>query len=239
MIDDLKISSKVNHSFNETGSDSPNACLNKTYFKNYPYQITYQYNSRGFRDDEWPNDLKNAIWCIGDSYTAGIGSPIENTWHRILRNKTQYNTISISMDGASNDWISRRAVQVLNFIQPKFLVILWSFINRRESIDISLPDEDRRIWAIERATDDDDLQNFVNNRNKVLSCLGNTSFADAAIPKFSVRRVVKTKPKFNTADMHWMGEVKQLDVARDSIHFDKISAEIFANTISSKLGFVV
>ena len=48
------------------------------------------------------------------------------------------------MDGASNNWIARKAVRVLNEIAPKYIVIHWSFITRYENEDESLCDELRR-----------------------------------------------------------------------------------------------
>jgi len=62
-----------------TGMDTLELCLNKEYFKSYTKQISYRYNSKGFRDDEWPEDLSDVIWCVGDSFTVGIGQPFEET----------------------------------------------------------------------------------------------------------------------------------------------------------------
>jgi hypothetical protein len=37
------------------------------------------------------------------------------------------------MDGASNNWIARKAQQIIDTIGPKFLVAHWSYISRREA----------------------------------------------------------------------------------------------------------
>ena len=136
ILPDFVLSSRVNQIWSESGMDSLEECVNKQYFKSYPHQVEYRYNSRGFRDVEWPediNELKNAIWCIGDSFTVGVGSPVEHTWSYQVSQKLNTRTINISMDGASNQWISRKSQQIIDVVGPKFLVVHWSYISRREA----------------------------------------------------------------------------------------------------------
>ena len=116
-----------------TGMDSKEFCLNPKLFAQYPHQVTYKYNSRGFRDEEWPNDLANAIWCIGDSFTTGVGSPQHHTWPNVLQHKTHTRCINVSLDGASNQWIARKIVSLSQLLDPKCIVVHWSYIHRRES----------------------------------------------------------------------------------------------------------
>jgi hypothetical protein len=112
--------------------DMPEHCWQPQHFNTYPHTVIYQFNSRGFRDDEWPQDLDQAIWCLGDSFTVGFGSPREHTWPWLLGEHTLLRTINISMDGASNDWIARRGCQILSAVKPELLVIQWSYTHRRE-----------------------------------------------------------------------------------------------------------
>ncbi len=74
-------------------------------FLDYPYPISYSYNSHGFRDDEWPDDLSNVIWCIGDSFTTGVGVPFDHRWPNILQSKINKRCINLGIDGASNELI--------------------------------------------------------------------------------------------------------------------------------------
>jgi hypothetical protein len=134
ILPDFTIPSRIDQNCEYTGMDSPDLCLDSKHFKSYPYSVSYQYNSRGYRDHEWPDDLQRAVWCIGDSFTVGIGSPVEHTWSRILESKTGLRTINISMDGASNNWIARHAVKILNIVKPKVMVMHWSYLHRREGI---------------------------------------------------------------------------------------------------------
>jgi hypothetical protein len=142
--------------------DSFEYCQDKNHFKNYPHKILYQYNSRGFRDQEWPNtveELQQAIWCFGDSFTVGLGSPLEHTWPYLLQQKTQRRVINISMDGASNNWIARRAALVQKEINPANTVIMWSYLHRRENQNHKIDDEQRRLQYT-KSTDAEDVINF-------------------------------------------------------------------------------
>lgn len=136
ILPDFVLPSRVNQCWEYSGADSPEYCFNKNHFDQFPHTVTYQYNSRGFRDQEWPlsiEELKTAIWCVGDSFTVGIGSPLEHIWPWVLQKQTETRTINISMDGASNNWIARKTVEILQKINPQHLVIHWSYTHRREA----------------------------------------------------------------------------------------------------------
>jgi hypothetical protein len=148
ILPNFKISSRANQLWQFSGLDSLEKCLDKKHFKAYPYPIEYRYNSRGFRDAEWPGDidqLKHAIWCVGDSFTVGVGSPLTHTWVNILQHRLNKRCINVSMDGASNYWIARKISSVLDKIKPKIIIIHWSFFTRYELIDQDLDDEKRRL----------------------------------------------------------------------------------------------
>lgn len=147
-LPDFILPTRKNQSWDKSGSDHPDYCLDHLHFKNYPHAVTYNYNSRGFRDQEWPEsgpELENSVWCIGDSFTVGIGSPLSHTWVNILQSRLGQRCINVSLDGASNAWIARKALQVLDVVQPRLMIIHWSYIQRSESADTALSDEQRRI----------------------------------------------------------------------------------------------
>lgn len=135
ILPDFILPSRVNQHWQYSGMDSLEKCLDKNWFRQYPHRVEYHYNSRGFRDAEWPDsieELKNSIWCVGDSFTVGLGSPLENTWVYQLQKVSKRRTINISLDGASNNWISRKIVDILQKISPRHIVVQWSYITRRE-----------------------------------------------------------------------------------------------------------
>jgi hypothetical protein len=179
ILPNLLLHSRINQNWQFSGMDHINQCFDKNHFLSYPYSITYKYNSRGFRDHEWPDtmqDLRNAIWCIGDSFTVGLGSPLEHTWAVRLSKITDRRIINVSMDGASNEWIARIAENIVQVVDPAQLVIMWSYTHRRESIKTSLSDEFRRIYS-SNCTDHEDWENFVDCKKRVDLIANSVQFA--------------------------------------------------------------
>jgi len=177
--------SRINQFWTTSGMDSLDSCLNKQHFLDYPHPVQYHYNSRGFRDSEWPNtieELQNAIWCVGDSFTVGVGSPYEFTWPQVLANATGRRCINVSMDGASNAWISRRARQIIHEVNPSHMVVLWSYIHRRELADFNRPDEARMLYFDKHHSELDDLKDFINCYNNLKNCTASTNIFNGIIP---------------------------------------------------------
>jgi hypothetical protein len=148
ILPDFILTTRQNKIWTESGMDSLEWCGDKDYFKSYPYTVEYNYNSRGYRDAEWPEtieELKECIWCFGDSFTVGLGSPLAHTWVNILQQRTGIRCINVSMDGASNEWIVRKINRIIEEINPQKLVVQWSYLHRGEKTDFSLDDERRRI----------------------------------------------------------------------------------------------
>lgn len=168
ILPDFVLPSRVNQCWEYSGMDSIDECKDKKHFEQYPHTISYQYNSRGFRDQEWPNsveELKDAIWCVGDSFTVGVASPLEHTWPWLLQNQTGRRVINVSMDGASNNWIARRTALIQKEIAPKNIVVMWSYISRREHENTKLDDEQRRLHLINSSDFEDilDLKQCINS----------------------------------------------------------------------------
>jgi len=179
ILPNLVLPSRINQHWEFSGMDSLKECRDKHHFLSYPHSITYSYNSRGFRDQEWPKniqELRDAIWCIGDSFTVGIGSPIEHTWPFRLSKITNRRVINVSMDGASNDWIVRTVENIVQSVNPSQLVIMWSYTHRRENSDPLLNDEDRRMHFA-NCTDLDDWVNFLDCKKRVDSIARSVQFA--------------------------------------------------------------
>jgi hypothetical protein len=131
ILPNLVVPNLINQKFDFYSPDTLLHCTDQKYFKKYPYDVTYQFNSRGFRDDEWPDDLENALWCIGDSATVGIGAPVGHSWPSRLNVMTNLPTINLGIRGLDNRTISYIAQEVITNINPKNIIILWSFFERR------------------------------------------------------------------------------------------------------------
>lgn len=228
MLESLMLPQWANLNCNESGIDCLNACKNKNWFLNYPFDISYSYNTRGFRDEEWPTEnLENNIWCIGDSFTVGLGSPINHTWVKVLENKSQIRTINISMDGASNHWITNKALKIFKEVSPKNVVIMFSYLHRRQ-LPNNLPDIQRRLRFIKYETFEDDLINFKWCIESIEKHKSNTNVIYLAVPYYVAN---ENKKDVNVTLPNFLGEVEILDYARDYHHFDLKTSESIVERI--------
>jgi len=225
------------------GIDSLEHCRDVIHYKMYEKSILYVYNSFGYRDEEWPLDLTDVIWCVGDSFTVGLGQPYNETWVNLVGEQTGKRTVNVSMNGASNDWIARRVHAIINNFSPKIILIQWSYCHRRESTDTSLIDEDRKIHFIkpkggrEQFADMQELdkQNCINN---ILNIDNHpfTQIVHSFIPKFARTDDAEfIYNKLTTHDITFFPEQPQVDFARDRHHYDIQTANNYANLYLSKL----
>lgn len=183
--------------------DHPDQCFDRKHWHSYQYQISYDYNSRGFRDSEWPSDLdqlQNSIWCIGDSFTVGLGSPIQHTWPARLSALTGRKTINVSMDGASNSWIARQAACIIENIRPESVIVMWSFSHRREINDPNLTDEQRRSICLD-CSQHDNWQHFLSCVKLIKNLMPQA--IQLAIPHFHPEIFDMSKNWNNIKDQSW------------------------------------
>ena len=129
-MDLLQVKDRINLELTYSGLDDPSFCLNKKHFNDYKKSVQYTYNSKGFRDEEWPQDIENKIWCVGDSFTVGLGQPYKEIWPKILEKQAGERCINISEDGCSNDLMALRIEQIKTF-NPKCIIVMWSYFWRR------------------------------------------------------------------------------------------------------------
>lgn len=162
ILPNVVLNQTVHLECDDFGIDSLSNTQDKFFFENYPHKVSYKFNSRGFRDEEWPTtieELENSIWCFGDSFTVGLGCSYEHTWPMVLQKSTGKRVINVSLNGASNNWIARKVSEIYKEITPRNIVVMWSFFHRRELNDASKADEERRIHQRD-TSDEQDLDNF-------------------------------------------------------------------------------
>jgi hypothetical protein len=239
ILPNLKLISFANYYANSTGIDSLESAekrWTKKHFLNYPYQIEYKYNSRGFRGPEWPSNVNDVCWCVGDSFTSGVGQPYEHIWPYVFSIKSNIPTINVSMDGASNMWISRKTIELLE-IEPKYIIIQWSYVHRRER-DIIIGGnnlDERRIVRNGNVTTEEDIQNTIDCINLVESKKRNTTIIHTFIPKNvpnDYQVLFKDLIEKTNINVVWFD---QLDYARDFHHYDiKTSNSLAEKIIASK-----
>lgn len=228
MLDELRLDFWKNCELKETGIDSYQFCQDKFHFLKFPFDVSYNYNSRGFRDEEWPtSNLNQCIWCVGDSFTVGLGSPVDHTWVKVLQKQTNNRTINISMDGASNHWIARNAMKIIKQVQPQNMVVMFSYFHRRE-LPLNVPEHQKRLRYIKYETIEDDIFNFQWCFNAIEKNKHNTNIIYLTIPK---PLPVEHKDKIIVSHDNWLGEVEILDYARDKHHFDIKTSESIVTKI--------
>jgi hypothetical protein len=182
LLPDFVLPELENIVLGSTGLDSVEFCKDRQHFKKFNLPISYAYNSRGFRDSEWPLDPQQSIWCMGDSFTVGLGLPFALTWPQQIRTNLDGGTVSVAMDGASNQWIARRACQVLEQICPKHMIIMWSYFHRRELLDPTLTDMARRLHYGDLDQLTIDYDNFETCIKSVVDANKTTTIIHAMIP---------------------------------------------------------
>jgi len=198
-------------------------CADEEHFLSYPKDIWYQYNSRGFRDHEWPQDLSDVIWCVGDSFTVGIGQPFEETWPQLLQEKTGKRCLNLGQDGCSNDTMALRIQEICTY-DPKMIVVMWSYLTRRRKNGKNVH-HDKMSFGPKK-----DIANFIKNYkivnqlpvNVVNLMIPNTTKCPGALAK----AVGKEKKDNNLI------EFEQIDHARDFHHFDVKTSKNVAELIS-------
>ena len=243
-MDVLQVKDRINLKLNYIDMDNITGCLDKTHFNNYKKSVYYQYNSRGFRDSEWPADIENKIWCVGDSFTVGIGQPYEETWPQILERRVGERCIKINEAGCSNDLMSLRIEQIKKF-NPKCIVVMWSYFWRRW-----IDNKNVHFDINTREAPKDDLKNFLKNLQsannnspcKILNYVIPDCMIESTIYRWKHNLLgIKNKKNVNKLiAYHYPGskfpvvsEVEQIDYARDGHHFDVLTCErIVANILT-------
>jgi hypothetical protein len=237
MLDDLRLKNWHARPVLTNGLDSAENAKDKDRFNNYPHEVKYIFNSRGFRDYEWPEEPLNQIWGLGDSFTVGVGCPFEHTWVYVLSQKLRQRVINVSLNGGSNRWLARRACQILNEAAPQALIIQWTYIHRREDPNENLPDEERRLHSSKSFGPNpvaDDVAEFLDCVQEVERCRANVPVVHGFIPGFAkdVPDILTLLPK----SVIYLPKLKIIDFARDGHHYDVLTAAKFADDVIIKLG---
>ena len=189
-----------------SGMDTLEECHDKDHYLSYTKDISYRYNSRGFRDHEWPEDLSDVVWCVGDSFTVGVGQPFEETWPQLLGKKLGKTCLNIGEDGCANDTMALRIQEICKLHSPKLVVVMWSYFARRR-VNGENVHHDRNHFGVDK-----DMANFSKNF-KIVNELP-TKIINLLIP-FAFDDVKSVKEKYKNTIF-----TRNIDYARDHTHFD-------------------
>ena len=230
----LIVKDNINRPISNTdGIDTLKRCLDQKHFQSYKKEISYKYNTRGFRDEEWPADLSDVIWCVGDSFTVGVGQPFLETWPQILQKKTGKRCLNISEDGCSNDTIALRIKEIAERHRPKYIVVMWSFFHRRRKNGKNIHHDPQDFGRMA------DVDNFVKNYSSIEYLP--VKMIHSVIPNALELGGKNTDKESNylvermagkDLHLHW---VEQVDFARDGFHYDIATCEKFTDLVASNL----
>lgn len=202
------------------GMDSLENCFDKKYYNTCP-DVVYNFNSLGYRTaDEYTG---TEILAVGDSFTLGLGVNIEDTWPAQLSALLNYPVLNFSLNGASNDWIARRATELLDFFKPKVLIVHYSFSHRRER---PFPDwqDNERTECEPIYTDDENFINWQTNFKKI-SNLG-VPVVHSFIPNWHTLPV-----DYDSLGLNVVPPINIIDVARDGFHYGVRTNQLLATNL--------
>jgi lysophospholipase L1-like esterase len=222
--DELQIGGYVNHASDIMGIDSPTECFFPDHYQNFNYNVDYVFNHLGYREPD--NYTKNAIICIGDSFTVGLGLPVELTYPKRLQNMLDYPVLNFSLNGASNEWITRKLNIILKYFDPAAIVVHYTFSHRRELPDQMWFDDERTMCDEHRYTEEENYQNWLGCYTQI-----------AKLPHNIVHSFI---PDWHTKNCYPTGSVKpnRVDFARDGFHYGVESADLLAKELASKISMM-
>ena len=233
----IEYEKNINYRGKYFGIDSPEHNKDNEHFANYPIDIDYAFNSKGFRGEEWPDEIKDCVFCFGDSFTLGVGQPIQQTWPNLVSKLTGKNCLNLGIDGASNDRMSSQVQILRQHIPDPNIIIMWSFLHRRlindQDVRYAYDDKSNGFLA--------DIENFeknflaVNNGKKVMNliipnCLVEQHQDENIVKKVLIKR--KNLPNDLIEDLFF---VKQNDTARDDFHFGPLTSADIGNHVANKI----
>jgi hypothetical protein len=193
------------------GLDSAEQCLDPVLFENYPESINYQFNELGYRDCSYTQYQGNEIVAIGDSFTLGLGVNVEQTWPKVLEKLLNYPVRNFSLNGASNDWMARKIVSILDFFQPRAVIVHYSFSHRRERPFDDWHDNER-TESEPIYTQEQNIENWQKNY-EIFSQLS-VPVIHSFIPDWD-----QTEPDYKSFGSNMLAPVKKQDLARDGFHY--------------------
>ena len=222
----LKVHNRIGIPESDTsGTDTLLRCRDKKHYLSFPKKISYKYSSKGFRDDEWPDDLSDVIWCVGDSFTVGIGQPFEESWPSLLQKKLGKRCLNLGEDGCSNDTMALRIKDICKLHSPKLIVVMWSYLHRRRVNNENVHHEKENFGRQQDLANFRKNYTYVNNLStKFIHCMIPTAFTaeeNSSVTEYVIKNTVGSGVK----------HVEQLDWARDHRHFDIQSSEKIVDRI--------
>jgi hypothetical protein len=212
------------------GLDSQHHCLDRRSFDQH-HPVHYQFNEVGFRTHSIDQFESNAILVLGDSFTLGLGNNIEDRYTDILEQQLSHQVLNFSLNGASNDWMSRKLQQLLPLFCPHAIIIHYTFSHRRERPQLDWHD-DERTECEPVYSSEENYQNWLVNFKAIQELAGNTKLIHSFISNWHDSPVDYSNLGKNT-----IPPLTQLDFARDGFHYGPKTHRALAAKLTNLLAF--
>tara|TARA_B100001057_G_scaffold407205_1_gene420958 strand:- start:385 stop:1266 length:882 start_codon:yes stop_codon:yes gene_type:complete len=197
-------------------------------FKAWPNadKISYAFNSRGFRDEDWPEtieEMRDSIWMIGDSFTMGMGVAYEDSYKVQMEKRTGKRVIDVSLDGTNPNWRRRIALKIMREINPKVIFVHWGYIWRYKRKYRTLAQEVRD--TIFRNQEESAIEGFIQTHKRTWDEPFNGTLYHNFLPKFagqdkSAKYIFSKIQEYTGPDNPYITwDHEQLDTGRDGWHW--------------------
>jgi hypothetical protein len=123
------------------GPDGTGSHSSTTYGFDESNTKTYQFNSLGFRGEEFDPDAPVKLFVSGCSNTFGVGVEVEESWAFLFKQKlaeqhdlpaSSVNLMNFSQGGASNDYVTRTLLEQSAQARPDVIIAGFTHMRRFE-----------------------------------------------------------------------------------------------------------
>jgi len=201
---------------------------------NKEIDLTYKFNSNGFRTHEFNiNNTEDCCLSLGSSYTFGTGMPIEQTWPSLLEEKIGMKVYNLGLGASSGDTCVRLALGWIDVLKPKKIFVLWGGTNRFE---LFTNKTEKRIKDIRQSSAEEFNPDYTNTDPFLINYFKNP--INGKLNAFKNKIIMKNICKENNIDLYdftYIGQhklrEKSVTFARDGRHkgidFQKSASNLF------------
>jgi len=182
-------------------------------------KFTYQFNSKGFRCDEFEEN-QNCVIFLGCSFTMGIGLPIEKVWTSLVAKKLKLKCYNLGVGGGSCDTAFRLGYYYIPKLKPKLVVFLRPDLDRLELYDRTQKFIQYGPWNIDSFYKTWMSMDVNSQINRIKNTMALSNICNSNNTNFL---------HFNTEDL------TKLDLARDLMHPGIESNRAFSKQVLESL----
>jgi hypothetical protein len=190
-------------------------------------QITYKFNSYGFRCNEFTG--LPSVMFLGCSNTLGTGLPLNETWTTLVAKQLELESANLAIGGGSSDSSFRMFLGYVDLIKPKMVIYNQPPIHRVELVT------------------NDSIKNVMIQHNvdyeceyfKEYLCHDTNSEINMYKNLIAIKSLCRNKKiKFHYFDNYMsksFDPTVEIDLARDLIHYGTSYNESFAKFVLSEI----